>query len=148
MEVPTNAPVVQPRWARAEASELRADDSEHMALVRGRPKRDEAVLVIVKSIPRGRLVSYGDIAAMLSQMDVPCTPRQVASTLSRYGGAVPWWRVVQAAGSLAAQVAEDATRHLRAEGVEVRGRRVPLSALRWQPDVEALQAEVLDKPDG
>lgn len=102
--------------------------------------REEAVLAVAAHIPRGRLVSYGDIAAMLS--DLACTPRQVAGALSRYGGGVPWWRVVQSAGTLAPQVAETATERLRAEGVEVRGRRVDLVALRWEPDVEDLQAIV------
>lgn len=109
--------------------------------------RDEAVLAVVACIPRGRLVSYGDIAAMLP--DWACTPRQVAAALSRYGGGVPWWRVVQSAGTLAPQVAQDATAHLRAEGVEVSGRRVALTTLRWQPGAQELQAMVpgADRPD-
>jgi len=105
--------------------------------------RDEAVLAVVARIPRGRLTSYGDIAALLSEWDVACTPRQVAGALARYGAGVPWWRVVQSAGTLAPAVAEEAAERLRAEGIAVRGRRVPLGQARWMPDVTAPPAPLL-----
>ena len=46
-------------------------------------------------------------------------PRAVGTTLARFGGGVPWWRVVRAGGFLAPGHEVSATEHLRAEGVEV-----------------------------
>lgn len=104
--------------------------------------RDEAVLDVVSLIPAGALASYGDIAEVVGALGVPCTPRQAARTLSRFGSGVPWWRVVQAAGTVAEEVLPEARTRLVAEGIVVVGRRVPLGQMRWTPDVEALRAEL------
>lgn len=96
-------------------------------------ERDEAVLEVVATIPCGRLASYGDVAQVVSAVAVPCTARQAARALREFGSAVAWWRVVQAAGRLAQPVAVQAGERLRAEGVPVRGREVPLRDLRWVP---------------
>lgn len=55
----------------------------------------ERVLSLVESIPAGRVMSYGAIAAAIGHGG----PRQVARVMARDGGAVPWWRVVHADGS-------------------------------------------------
>ncbi|HZG98729.1 MAG TPA: MGMT family protein [Nocardioidaceae bacterium] len=55
----------------------------------------EQVLSLVESIPSGRVMSYGAIAAAIGHGG----PRQVAQVMARDGGAVPWWRVVHADGS-------------------------------------------------
>lgn len=102
--------------------------------------RDEAVLDVVSLIPEGALASYGDIAAIVSALGNPCTARQAAATLSRYGGDVPWWRVVQAAGTVADEVLPAARTLLVADGVVVVGRRVPLQELRWQADLASVRA--------
>jgi len=48
---------------------------------------------IVKSIPHGRVMSYGQIAAMIKS----CTPRMVGYAMAALKeGDVPWWRVVNA----------------------------------------------------
>ena len=78
----------------------------------------------------------------VTALGTACTARQAAATLSHYGGGVPWWRVVQAAGTLADEVLPAARTHLVAEGVGVVGRRVPLQELRWQPDLVVLRAEL------
>ncbi len=104
--------------------------------------RDELVLDVVALIPEGALASYGDIAGTVNALGTACTARQAAATLSHYGGGVPWWRVVQAAGTLADEVLPAARTHLVAEGVVVVGRRVPLQELRWQPDLVVLRAEL------
>ncbi|MCU0277982.1 MAG: MGMT family protein [Candidatus Nanopelagicales bacterium] len=102
--------------------------------------RDELVLEVVGEIPRGRLASYGDVAGVVTALGVPCTARQTARALREFGSAVPWWRVVQAAGTLAEPVAARACEQLRAEGVPVQGQRVPLHQLRWVPDTDELAA--------
>lgn len=104
--------------------------------------RDDAVLDVVSMIPAGALASYGDIADVVAVLGVPCTPRQAARTLSRFGSGVPWWRVVQAGGTVADEVLPQARTRLVAEGIVVVGRRVPLAQLRWEPDLEALRTEL------
>jgi alkylated DNA nucleotide flippase Atl1 len=83
---------------------------------------------IVVRIPRGRVMSYGDIADVL---DVG--PRQVGHVMSLLGGDVPWHRVVRSDGRPAAQHDGEATRLLRAEGTPMRGGRVEMPAARWLP---------------
>lgn len=101
--------------------------------------RDELVLDVVAEIPPGRLASYGDVAAVVARLGTPCTARQVARALRRYGGDVPWWRVVQAAGTVADEVLPQARSLLAQEEVVLNGNRVPLQALRWTPDLAQLQ---------
>jgi len=73
----------------------------------------EKVLRAVEAIPRGRVASYGDIAAL-----VGCGPRQVGRVMRHHGGNVPWWRVTSASGDL---VVLEAARPMWAdEGIEVR----------------------------
>lgn len=54
----------------------------------------ESVLVLVEDIPPGRVMTYGDIAFALGSN----APRAVGHVMARYGGSVPWWRVVPATG--------------------------------------------------
>lgn len=55
----------------------------------------ERVLDLVERIPRGRVMTYGDIAECLEEGG----PRQVGRVMALWGGAVPWWRVIRADGS-------------------------------------------------
>ena len=73
------------------------------------------VLRAVECVPAGRLVSYGDIAALIGT-----GPRQVGHVMSRAGGDVPWWRITNARGELPAHLRDEAARHWRAEGISVR----------------------------
>ena len=96
---------------------------------------DEAVIAVVRAIPRGALCSYGDVAQTLGLLGVHCTPRQVARALREHGGrpGVPWWRVVQSAGTVAPQVLTAATPLLAGDGIDVRSGKVALDRLRWRP---------------
>ena len=105
--------------------------------------RDEGVLGVVALIPSGALVSYGDVAELLGECGVACTPRQVARCLSQFGSQVPWWRVVQSGGTIAEQVLPHAREHLAAEGVATDGRRVDLDGRRWCPDLGWLRGELV-----
>lgn len=73
------------------------------------------VLRAVECVPAGRLVSYGDIAAL-----VGTGPRRVGAVMSRAGGGVAWWRVTNAKGELPLHLREAAAWHWRAEGIAVR----------------------------
>lgn len=77
----------------------------------------EAVLSAVETIPPGRVMAYGQVAEYVGQGG----PRQVGAILSRYGSAVPWWRVVTATGRLPPGSERRALEHLRLEGTPVGG---------------------------
>ena len=89
----------------------------------------EAVLAQVEQIPEGRVSSYGDIAEQVGRGG----PRQVGQVMSRYGSAVPWWRVVRADGRPVAGHEEAAMSLLRDEQVPVRGDRVDMRRARNLP---------------
>jgi alkylated DNA nucleotide flippase Atl1 len=89
---------------------------------------DEAVFDVVDRVPPGRVTTYGAIGELIG-----IGPRRVARALSSGGGAVAWYRVVRADGSVAEPVRVRQLELLAAEGVPVRDGRVVLSAVRW-PD--------------
>jgi methylated-DNA-protein-cysteine methyltransferase-like protein len=72
----------------------------------------ECVLTCVEQVPPGRVVSYGDVAAI-----VGTSARRVGAVMSRQGAAVAWWRVVNAAGSLPTPLLVSARAHWREEGI-------------------------------
>lgn len=89
----------------------------------------ERVRELIKSIPRGRVSSYGDIAAMA---DAP-TPRLVGRILSEDGHDLPWHRVLRSNGTPAHGLARRQLELLRAEGVLADGEKVSMKKYRWQP---------------
>lgn len=62
-----------------------------------RPSAWEEVYRIVRRIPRGRVMSYGQIADLLSR---PLSARAVGWAMNQCPGDVPWQRVVNAAGGI------------------------------------------------
>jgi alkylated DNA nucleotide flippase Atl1 len=93
------------------------------------PDLASAVLDVVELIPPGRVMTYGDIAEYVGR----CGPRQVGNVMSRWGGAVSWWRVLKADGSPPPGHEAEALRHYRAERTPLRpsGTRVDLLRARW-----------------
>ncbi|TAM88570.1 MAG: DNA methyltransferase [Jatrophihabitans sp.] len=87
----------------------------------------QAILRCVESIPRGRVMSYGDIAEYCGAN----TPRLVGHVLRVDGGTVPWHRVVRADGSLATHKSDHQRELLEVEGVRFRGERVDIARYRW-----------------
>jgi alkylated DNA nucleotide flippase Atl1 len=91
----------------------------------------ERVLDLVATIPPGSVLTYGDVAERLGSR----APRAVGTALARFGGGVPWWRVVRADGGLPSGHEVAATEHLLAEGVPVEvgatGPGVDLDRYRW-----------------
>ena len=81
------------------------------------------ILERIRSIPPGRVTTYGDLA--------PGAPRHAGAVLSACDDpTVPWQRVVRADGSLAKGARQ--RRLLEAEGVPFRGERVDMRAA-WVP---------------
>ena len=89
--------------------------------------RAAAVLRRIRSIPPGRVTTYGDVS--------PGAPRFAGTVLSACDDpAVPWQRIVRADGSLAKGARQ--RRLLEAEGVPFRGDRVDLAVARLPPGVD------------
>ena len=76
---------------------------------------DELVLRAVELVPRGRVVSYGDLGHV-----VGIGPRRVGSVLSRYGAGVAWWRVTNAAGDFPPDLLHEAVPHWLDEGIALK----------------------------
>ncbi len=93
------------------------------------PDYADAVLTQVERVPPGRVVTYGDIAAIVGK-----GPRQVGSVMSHYGSLVTWWRVLRADGRPVRDHERIAMEHFRAEGTPLTGRfldRVDLRRARF-----------------
>lgn len=87
----------------------------------------ERVREIVASVPPGRVVTYGDIAAAAGLS----SPRTVGWIMRTDSADLPWHRVVPANGRPAAHLATRQLAELQAEGVEIRDGRVDLRTARF-----------------
>ncbi|GGE82912.1 MGMT family protein [Mycetocola zhadangensis] len=70
------------------------------------------VLDIVESIPPGRVMSYGQVAATFGSRSA----RGVGRIMALHGSEVPWWRVVRAGGLPPHGHDHEARQHYDAEG--------------------------------
>lgn len=122
----------------------------------------EAVLELVRMIPPGSAVSYGDIAELLGTGG----PRQVGAVMSHHGSSVGWWRVLRASGAAPPGHETDALHRYLTEGTPLRGDpegflrsgdaswRVDFRTARWQPSdadfdrIEALAAGLANAVSG
>jgi methylated-DNA-protein-cysteine methyltransferase-like protein len=115
------------------------DDAPHAAPRRRSvsPKFARAVYSAVRRVPPGRVVTYGQVAAMLGH---PRAARAVGTALSRLprnlSRVVPWQRVINAAGRISHRgdlVRPDLQRSLlEKEGVRFSvGGQVDLKKYRW-----------------
>ena len=75
----------------------------------------ELVLRAVEQVPRGRVVSYGDLAHMIG-----IGPRRVGAVMSRDGAGVTWWRVTNAAGDLPPDLLDEARPHWMEDGITLK----------------------------
>ena len=77
----------------------------------------ERVRDVVRALPPGDVVTYGEVAALAGK---PGAARGVGAVLAGSGErGLPWWRVVNAAGRLVPGHEREHARRLRAEGVAV-----------------------------
>ena len=95
-----------------------------------------AVRAVVASIPPGRVMSYGAIAAYLADLTGRMSPRLVGHVMARDGDDLPWHRVVRESGHPARGLEARALRRLRDEGTPLtrRGQRVDMASASWSPD--------------
>src|SRR6185437_9595156 len=84
----------------------------------------ENVIALIKSVPKGKVVSYGQVAAAAGS---PRAARQVGGilrALDASAGKVPWWRVINNQGVISIKGNWTATKEIQKdllvkEGVEV-----------------------------
>jgi methylated-DNA-protein-cysteine methyltransferase-like protein len=111
-----------------------------MAKQRGASRRSreglyDQIYDAARRIPKGKVATYGQIAAIVGR----CTPRQVGYAMAAvpYGSGVPWQRVINARGEVSERAAGDGSAVqralLEAEGVRFDDRgRVDLSVFGWK----------------
>lgn len=109
------------------------------------PKYRERVYRIVRAIPRGRVMTYGQIAEILGE---GYTPRTVGFAMHSCGDAVPWHRVINAQGACSTGRVvlphDKQQRMLEAEGVKFNERhRCELKKYLWIPDERDGRAQSL-----
>lgn len=91
---------------------------------------------VVRQIPRGKVMSYGQVAGLLERR---MSPRAVGWAMHACPRDVPWQRVVNARGECSTDRVPGATRGrqrrlLEAEGVKFDGAgRVRMDRYRWSP---------------
>jgi len=98
----------------------------------------QRIYSVVKEIPKGRVATYGQVAALAGRSG---HARQVGYALHALpeGSGVPWHRVVNARGEVSLRARPgpgDLQKFLlEAEGVvfDASG-RIPLKQYRWEPD--------------
>ena len=94
----------------------------------------EGVHSVALSIPPGRVMSYGEVAAAIGSR----AARAVGRVMAHSGGELPWWRVVYADGHLLPGYEAQALDRYRAEGTPLTrgGTAIDMRLARWAPGSE------------
>jgi methylated-DNA-protein-cysteine methyltransferase related protein len=90
-------------------------------------QRDTAFKKAIRSIPKGKVATYGQVAAAAGY---PLYHRHVANLLHRTHEGLPWQRVVGAGGEikLRFEAGMEQRMRLEMEGVRFAGKRVDIAA--------------------
>ncbi len=108
----------------------------------GEPKNpfQQRVLEIVRKIPRGRVLTYGQVAALVG---APRAARQVGRTLYNYGRLVPWQRVINHYGGLSTYKVGSGVEQralLEQEGIKFSAEgTVDLRKYQWRPTARTME---------
>ncbi len=90
----------------------------------------EHVMELVRAIPPGHVMTYGEVAAALGTRRA----RSVGTIMARCGPGVPWWRVIRAGGLPPRGLEERALAHYLGEGTSLTwlgdGYRIDLARAR------------------
>lgn len=110
---------------------------------------NDKVLKIVRKIPRGKVLTYGQVAAMAGS---PRAARIVGGILFRLGpeSKVPWQRVINSQGGISTFRVGSGERQislLKGEGVRLnRAQKINLKLYQWVPSTRILKGfEVKDE---
>lgn len=108
----------------------------------------EQVLRAVELVPRGTVVSYGDIATI-----VGIGPRHVGNVLANHASGLPWWRVTNSRGELPAPLLARALHHWEDEGIQLKPDGLGCRIHSHRPDLHELAerwalsvADILEDP--
>ena len=109
------------------------------------PKYRERVFNLVRRIPRGRVMTYGQIAAILGE---GYTPRTVGFVMHSSDQELPWHRVINAQGACSTGgivlPADKQQLMLEREGITFDERhRCDLSRYLWNPPARRKQPETI-----
>ena len=102
---------------------------------------EAAVLAVVRSIPPGRVATYGQVA---KEAGLGRRARFVGRVMSRLpeGSDVPWHRVVRAGGEIAFPPGSEGRRRqrarLEAEDVSFDGERIDMLRCGWRASLDEL----------
>jgi alkylated DNA nucleotide flippase Atl1 len=94
-----------------------------------RTSHAEEVLAVVERIPRGKVMTYKDVAEYVGRG----SGRTVGAVMSRHGHEVPWHRVLRSTGHPNPANPAEALKLLRADRTPMLpdGERVDLARARW-----------------
>jgi len=105
-------------------------------------KFKDNVIKIVRLIPKGKVVSYGQVALMCG---IPRAAIQVGWVLHLCGddGITPWWRVINNQGRISTKCIEHNANFqkklLEKEGIEVKKNLdIDINKYRWRPSIKVL----------
>jgi methylated-DNA-protein-cysteine methyltransferase-like protein len=101
--------------------------------LRSNQQRDTAFRRIIRSVPKGKVSTYGKVAAAAGY---PLYHRAVAQLLRKESlNNLPWQRIVGAGGEikLRGEAAAEQRLRLTMEGVRFRGKRVDMEACEHTP---------------
>lgn len=93
----------------------------------------ERVLRAVEQVPPGRVVSYGDLGAL-----VGTGPRHVGRIMRHWGSNVAWWRVTRRGGDLPEELLARARGHWEQEGIQLRPDGQGCRFTAYRADLEQL----------
>jgi methylated-DNA-protein-cysteine methyltransferase-like protein len=116
-----------------------------------REQRIAAVIAVVREVPRGRVTTYGAVAA---RAGMPRQARLVGKVLAALpaNSGVPWHRVVAAGGRIAFPAGSPARERqlarLRQEGVDVARGRIDLAQSGWGAPMVDLDQWLWSPPGG
>ena len=107
------------------------------------PNYRERVFKLVRRIPRGRVMTYGQVAAILGE---GYTPRTVGFVMHSADGDLPWHRVINAQGACSTGglllPADKQQRMLEREGVRFDERsRCDLQRYVWLPNLKQKESK-------
>ena len=97
------------------------------------------VYKLVRQIPRGKVMTYGQLAIILGQ---GYTPRTVGFVMHGADADTPWHRVINSQGRCSTGgvvlPADKQQRMLEAEGVKFTGGKCDLEIFLWRPRVKKI----------
>ena len=100
------------------------------------PTKEQKIWQVVAAIPKGKVASYGQVAAMAG---LGRQARFVGRALGKLpaGHCIPWYRVIRSNGQIAfpegTETCQLQTEKLRLEGGEGYKGKVKMKDFQWQP---------------